>query len=129
MKNKIIMDPQSTRPFTCSDLSAKKNLNIYTDKNKKSVELNDIKVLGEIASSKSKIIIETIANKYYKEIVLKYPEQITAAVNVKPISVFQAFLTKKFTVQFLMISINIKSISVAVIDSEPKEVKPFLLTL
>jgi hypothetical protein len=120
---KIILVPKSSTPYTWDDQSIdKKVLNVYTDKNKKSFNIDDIKILGEIDSSNGALIVETLATKYSKEIIIRYLKTAIPTQNLKPVTAFQAFLTKKFSIQYSTITLDIKSIGISVIDSVPKEV-------
>lgn len=129
-KRRQVIQPFTSVPFVWDDLvsSKKKQLKIYTNKEKQEFSIDDIKQIGEIKSKTDKYSIFVKAKKDFKQISIR-PEQKAkdAGKNAKPINPLQILLMERMSLKRLSIFVEVKGIQVSIIDSDPKEVNFWFL--
>ena len=123
-KNFDELVPNSSTPFVFEDLISDKNkeITIKFDDKTNNYKLDEIKQFGKVKAKSGTFEVALKAQKDYKELSISNPQK-QKEVEVDPKgNVYKLLLMNKMLLKCFLITLNVKSICVSMIDSDPKEV-------
>ena len=116
--------PNSSIPFVYENLeSEKKEITVKVDDKSNNYKLDQICQLKQLQSkSGKKLNVELKVEKDYKELVITNPEKSKHFEIGEKGNIFKLILMNKIILKCFLVSIDIQTICVSMIDSDPKEV-------